>query len=80
MVYRDESRHLVADTLRELHAFAQRTGIKRCWFDADSRSKTGRKPHYDIPKYVLRESSLLLSMETQLVSSREILAMSKRMK
>ena len=77
MVYRDEARHLVADTLAELHQFAARVGIKRCWFDAD---RDGGKPHYDIPQRVLRDSSLLLSLETKLVRSREILAISKRMR
>ena len=77
MVYRDDKRHLVADSLAELHAFAAR---ERCWFDADSPALGGGgKPHYDIPKYVLRESSLLLSLETRLVSPRELLALSKKM-
>jgi hypothetical protein len=34
--------HLVSDTSRaELHAFAARLGIKRCWY-------SGRRPHYDL--------------------------------
>jgi len=34
--------HLVADTVRELHAFARRLSLKRGWF----QSKT--MPHYDL--------------------------------
>ena len=34
--------HLTADSIEELHAFAQRLGLKRVWFQAHSR------PHYDL--------------------------------
>lgn len=34
--------HLAADTLAELHAFAERLGLRREWFQA------GRNPHYDL--------------------------------
>lgn len=37
--------HMVADSLDELHAMADRIGIKRQWFQAD-----GSVPHYDICK------------------------------
>jgi hypothetical protein len=41
--YRGKPRyHLAADSLEELHAFAQRVGIKRCWFHR------GRFAHYDV--------------------------------
>lgn len=43
MVYTDNI-HLIADTVEELHAFAQSIGLKRCWFE------NHRKPHYDFPK------------------------------
>lgn len=36
--------HMVADTLEELHAMAQRLGLKRSWFQV---SRNGM-PHYDI--------------------------------
>lgn len=36
--------HMVADTLDELHAMAQRLGLKRSWFQV---SRSGM-PHYDI--------------------------------
>lgn len=34
--------HLMADTEEELHAFAQRIGMQRKWF------QPGRYPHYDL--------------------------------
>jgi len=36
--------HLIADTRRELHVFAQSIGLKRTWF----QNKT--MPHYDLTK------------------------------
>ena len=35
--------HLYADTLEELHAFALRIGMRRCWFQNESTL-----PHYDL--------------------------------
>lgn len=37
-----QSSHLVADTLTELHTFAERIGLKRSWFQDKSL------PHYDL--------------------------------
>lgn len=34
--------HLLADTVDELHAFAQRIGLNRAWF------QDGNLPHYDL--------------------------------
>lgn len=42
MVYTDGT-HLVADTLDELHTFAQRMRLKRAWFQNHKRH-----PHYDL--------------------------------
>lgn len=36
--------HLIADTLNELHEFAERLGLKRNWF------QNKRVPHYDLTK------------------------------
>lgn len=36
--------HLIADTVDELHDFAQRIGLKRAWFQT---GKSGL-PHYDL--------------------------------
>lgn len=38
-----KSCHLIADTVDELHVFARRIGMKRTWFQNDSRL-----PHYDL--------------------------------
>lgn len=46
--------HLVADTLEELHDFARRLGLKRCWFQ-DMASY----PHYDVT-IATREKALAL--------------------
>lgn len=35
--------HMTADSLDELHDFAARVGIARCWFH-----KGSRHPHYDV--------------------------------
>lgn len=35
--------HLIADTLAELHAFAERIGMKRSWFQ-----EATKRPHYDL--------------------------------
>ena len=39
-----EACHLVADTRRELHVFAQSIGLKRSWFQSNTM------PHYDLTK------------------------------
>lgn len=40
--FRMGSSHLTADTLEELHAFAERIGMRRAWF------QDHRVPHYDL--------------------------------
>ena len=35
--------HMVADTLEELHAMAERIGVRRKWFQGQ-----GSTPHYDV--------------------------------
>lgn len=43
--YRGKLRyHLLADSVAELHAFAARLGVARCWYE---RSRRG-VPHYDV--------------------------------
>lgn len=37
--------HMTADTLTELHAFAQHIGLKRSWFQPRPPAST---PHYDL--------------------------------
>lgn len=58
--------HLVADTIPDLHAFAQQAGIKKCWFE----NKKGRnQPHYDVHSKDIKKC-LLLGAER--VSRREL--------
>ena len=40
--YFDEIGHMIADSLGELHEFAGRIGLKRCWFQHHGH------PHYDL--------------------------------
>ena len=52
--FKKGSCHLVADTLDELHAFAEKLGMRRAWFQ-----DTKHMPHYDLtPKR--REEALRL--------------------
>lgn len=44
MIYTDDV-HLVADSLKDLHEFASKIGLKRCWFH-NPRGKN--HPHYDL--------------------------------
>ncbi len=37
--------HMEADTVEELHAFAERIGVKRCWYE---NPKGLGAPHYDL--------------------------------
>lgn len=46
--------HLVADSLNELHDFAQKLGLRRSWFQERSIY-----PHYDVTVRV-REKALML--------------------
>jgi len=49
--------HLISDeSLEELHAFAGRMGLRRCWFQG---GKHQRHPHYDLttPRAVSRAIS-----------------------
>jgi hypothetical protein len=69
MVYFDRLRHLVADSREELHAFAAKVGIKRCWFDGNRHH-----PHYDIP---LKLRQAVEKSNAIKVSPREVLEISK---
>lgn len=43
MIYTDGI-HLIADDVDELHHFAARIGLKRCWFHGVRK----KHPHYDL--------------------------------
>lgn len=62
--------HMVADTVEELHAMADKIGVKRRWF----QNIPGR-PHYDI---CLSKRSLAIRSGARAVCSREIIAVLKR--
>lgn len=62
--------HMTADTLDELHAMADRIGIKRRWFQNDSSL-----PHYDICK---SKRALAVAAGAQEIGWRELAAMIKR--
>jgi len=61
--------HMVADSIEELHLFAEQIGVKKHFFH---RSKTA--PHYDITS---EQHPLALANGALLVSSREVLAKGK---
>lgn len=62
-------RHLVCHpySVANLHAMAEKLGIKRCWFHS------GRLAHYDIPK---KRAAEIASM-TEVVSARFVLKIVK---
>lgn len=65
--------HLVTDNtdLAELHSFAERMGIKKCWFEGVRKNH----PHYDVPK---RKIELVKTQpDVKIVSSREIVEVGK---
>lgn len=49
--------HMQADTLDELHAFAQRIGMRRSWFQ--TRPGRPEKDHYDLTR-ARRDNAILL--------------------
>jgi hypothetical protein len=55
--------HMLADTEAELHAMADRLGMRREWY------QPGRRPHYDLSKTRRAEAMRLGAIE---VTSREL--------
>ncbi|MEE4156199.1 DUF4031 domain-containing protein [Pseudomonas viridiflava] len=64
--------HLVADSLDELHAFADKLGLRRSWF----QSKT-LYPHYDVTKSVRTRA---LAMGAHGADREKIVSCAKRMR
>lgn len=64
--------HLVADSLDELHSFADRLGLKRSWF----QSKT-LYPHYDVTKTVRNRA---LALGAQGADRETIVSCARRMR
>ena len=71
MIYTDGT-HLVADSLEELHDFAQKIGLKRGWFE-----KARTHPHYDIWSDEIRQRAY--DQGAILKRPREILELSKKL-
>lgn len=57
--------HLASPDIKELHQFASRIGIKRCWFDPNPKH-----PHYDVTG---KRRALLLNQDVTIVSSKELI-------
>lgn len=68
MVYTDGV-HLVADSLRELHAFAHSLGLRGEWFQGK------RRPHYDLttPRALARA----LANGAQMVGTRDVVCIAR---
>ena len=64
--------HLVADSLDELHAFAEDIGLKRQWFQASASY-----PHYDI---TLKTRSIALAKGAKIGSRKQIIYCAKKLK
>jgi hypothetical protein len=64
MIYTD-GKHLVADSIEELHTFAKEAGLRKEWF------QNKRIPHYDIT--TVRKLNKVLSMGAELITTREII-------
>lgn len=64
--------HLVADTLDELHAFAQSIGLRRGWFQANASL-----PHYDV---TVETRDIALSRGAKLADRRTLVTSGRRLK
>jgi hypothetical protein len=64
--------HMVADTLDELHAMADRIGVARRWYQGPP---TGRWPHYDI---ALSKRALAVAAGALPIRQRETLPVLRR--
>ena len=56
--------HMVADSLDELHAMADKIGMERRWFQAPPKAS---HPHYDIPEHKREQA---ISLGAQIVCQR----------
>lgn len=63
--------HMLADTLDELHAMADRLGLRRSWFQPRST------PHYDVS---LEKRRLAIALGAKPVDRRELVAVIKRLR
>jgi len=63
---RDGWSHMVSDNIKDLHIFAERIGIKKCWYN-NKRGKN--QPHYDVRKTKLQEA---INAGAKLVTRKEL--------
>lgn len=71
MIYFDGV-HLSADSLDELHAFAERIGLKRCWFHGRARH-----PHYDIT--TPKKAETVLKNGASIVTKKQMVEITKKL-
>ncbi|MBB4517391.1 DUF4031 domain-containing protein [Paraburkholderia fungorum] len=62
--------HLSADSVDELHGFAQAVGINRCWYHSGARH-----PHYDITE---PQRATAIENGAIAVSQRELMQVARR--
>lgn len=72
MVYVDKV-HMVADTLTELHAFAEKIGLKRSYFEGVRKGH----PHYDLTNKSIMQKAL--DNGAEVVSSKKIVEISHKL-
>lgn len=65
--------HLVADTLDELHYFAQSIGLKRNYYEGVRKGH----PHYDLTNTTISEKAI--NNGAILISSKKLLVISKNL-
>lgn len=63
--------HMVADTLDELHAMADRIGVARRWYQGPPKT---RRPHYDI---ALTKRALAVQAGAKEITWREAAAITR---
>lgn len=72
ILYKGKLRHhLTADSLAELHGFAAKISVKRCWYH-----KAKLHPHYDITD---GQRDAALAAGAQAVTPRELLPIARKL-
>ncbi len=65
MIYTDGVHLISSISTNPLHVFAQKIGLKRCWFRAKSH------PHYDLTTE--KKTGIAIKAGAKLVSSKELI-------